>query len=489
MPQEELIQRSIIHRSQDLGCSRQTLRSLHHQLPFLLLTGAQMVAENLPLHVELAGRFALLQLHTLVIELPVLYYTEGNSDAFPVSFLVGILQADEGIVQLQDAMLDASFLIIYIHQDIGIAERGAVVEHGGMRGIEPGILLVNELLPEGGQTAVVLGEEHKVEGIQVLLLPFVSLDGLFQPIGSRRQGLPGIQRHPFARSEGTLQSRLLGRLSPLNRIETIRARHFQQLPVGIRHTEGGGQRILFAQEGGQIRREIVRSFGSRESTGLALRLAVAARHGSGKGEIGHRTEVILFSLRQECHGNRKTSLGIQAHGVGHQRTGLPAPDAVTPRQGISQGYFLNGRTVVGRDLSGQRHGVAQGVGRLYGVESDFKRRTFVLLHPYRGSGQVARLDDEIAVQATGGQDKFCGKGAEIVGAHLLLGNFLAVDVQQGKRIGPVLQHTGDLLVLLISNAFDVDGLAGPVKRAVGQQGQVRLWLGIALAIRGITDVL
>ena len=91
MAAEELVERSIVHRSQHLGSSGKSLRSLHHQLPFFLLAGAQMVAEDFPLHIERAGRFALRQSHCLVIVLSVLHHVEGNGDAFAVGLLVGIL--------------------------------------------------------------------------------------------------------------------------------------------------------------------------------------------------------------------------------------------------------------------------------------------------------------------------------------------------------------------------------------------------------------
>ena len=235
--------------------------------------------------------------------------------------------------------------------------------------------------------------------------------------------------------------------------------------------------------------KIIHPTGSGEGARLALRLAVIAGHRCSEREVGHRTEVVLPILRQQRHGDGEASFGIQLHGVGRQRTGLSAPNAVAARQGIGQGKFLQGCAVVGFHLPGHGHGVAQGVGGLHRVERQFKRRAFVLLHANQSGSTVARLDDKIAVQATGRQDKFGSKGAKVVGAHFLLGEFLAVDIQQGECIGLAFQHTGGFLVLLVGNAFDVDRLSGTVERAVGQQRQVLLRGGITPAIIRISDAL
>ena len=292
-----------------------------------------MVAEDFPLHIERAGRFALRQSHSLVIVLPVLHHVEGNGDALAVGLLVGILQAKERIRQLQDAMFDATFLLIYIYPDVSIAERCTVVEHGGMRSIELDVLHVDELLAEGRQTAIVLGEEQEV-GFRLIVFP---RHGELEAVLSRRQLLPRPQRQLFAGGEGALQGRLLLRLVPLKRIEAVRALHLQQLAVGIGDAEGGSQRIFLAQLGGQILGEIIRPLRGGEGACLALRLAVVAGYGGSKREVSHRTEVILFILRQQRYGDGEASFGIQLHGVGRQRTGLPTPDAIAARQGVSQG--------------------------------------------------------------------------------------------------------------------------------------------------------
>ena len=50
---EDLVQRGIVHRGQDLCRSRQSLGSLHHKLPFLLLAGTQTVAIQRSTFVEM----------------------------------------------------------------------------------------------------------------------------------------------------------------------------------------------------------------------------------------------------------------------------------------------------------------------------------------------------------------------------------------------------------------------------------------------------
>ena len=138
---------------------------------------------------------------------------------------------------MQDAAFDAAFLLIYIYPDVSIAEGSAVVEHGGMRSVELGVLHVDELLAEGGQAAIVLGEEQEV-GFRLILFP---RHGELEAVLSRRQLLPRLQRQLFAGREGAFERRLLLRLVSLEAVEAIHALHLQQLVVGIGDAEGGRQ--------------------------------------------------------------------------------------------------------------------------------------------------------------------------------------------------------------------------------------------------------
>ena len=121
----ELIQRSIVHRGKQFGSCGSSLRSLDGEFPLLRLSGAQAVAEHLPLHVQGSLGLTFLQKDVLGIHPVVLHKVENQCHAFAVLLLIGILHADNGVAPLQHAAFDALLIAKYIHQHVSILVGGS----------------------------------------------------------------------------------------------------------------------------------------------------------------------------------------------------------------------------------------------------------------------------------------------------------------------------------------------------------------------------
>ena len=248
---EDLVQRGIVHRGQDFCRSGQSLGSLHHKLPFLLLAGTQTVAEHLPLHVQLTRRFTFPQRDLLGIKLPVLDKGKTDIHAFSIGCFVGILQTGECVVQLQHVVFDTPGLAVDIDQDISIAARGTVVEDSRLRCIELRLLFVNEIGFEDRQASVVFGEKQELFASILhitLLLTIGSLGRKLQTIRSGRQLLPIVQHKTFARRESPFfhqsPSRLIRIRLPVKAVCTL---NVHELRIIVPHTESGSQSIFLTQ--------------------------------------------------------------------------------------------------------------------------------------------------------------------------------------------------------------------------------------------------
>ena len=93
----KLVERSVVHQRQHLGRGGQAFGRSHHKTPFFLLTRAQAVAEDFPLHLQGAIGLDALQESGSAIQLAFLQGVEQERDAFVVTVQVRHLDAHQGV--------------------------------------------------------------------------------------------------------------------------------------------------------------------------------------------------------------------------------------------------------------------------------------------------------------------------------------------------------------------------------------------------------
>ena len=96
----ELIQRGIVHRSQQFGISRTTIGIKHAQFPFFLLTGTELIAERIPLQLQFLVRLRFGNLCIVRIKLSVFHKSDTYHYPISILLLVSKRETDNGIGEL-----------------------------------------------------------------------------------------------------------------------------------------------------------------------------------------------------------------------------------------------------------------------------------------------------------------------------------------------------------------------------------------------------
>ena len=112
--------------------------------------------------------------------------------------------------------------------------------------------------------------------------------------------------------------------------------------------------------------------------------------------------------------------------------------------------------------------IAQLITALLLVESNIKRRTFIVLHANIRSS-LASFQRKHPIQTSGWQCKIDSKRAEFIGTNRFLSNFLIICIHQNNSIVLVRKYICRIRFLYIGNSFHIYGLTGTVQRTVRQQ--------------------